>query len=237
MQEFSANLHVMRILVPAQVVADRRRVLPELLGIIGAGAHRVARECELRREGHADRRRVVPVVVEPPRLDLLHDVAVHHARPVHGGGMGVAPELGRIRRVEVGRHVGPAAAEGAERVEVVVPGEPERQVVLAGELMVDAHQVAVMGLRVAELDAVAIRRRRDEEGGWLPFVLVGAEEVRLVLHDWPADRESDLLVLQRENLFCDEVGRVEPAVSEIAVKGAAKFVRARARDRLHLEAD
>src|SRR5882672_789461 len=103
--------------------------------------------------------------------------------------------------------------------------------------MIDAHQVAMMRLRVAELDAVAIRRRRHEERARLPLVLVGAEEVRLVFHDWPADRESSLLVLQRQYPLGDEVGGVERAVPEIPVDGPTELVGAGARDRLHLEPD
>ena len=97
--------------------------------------------------------------------------------------------------------------------------------------MIDAHQVAMMRLRVAELDAVAIRRRRHEARARLPLVLVGAEEVCLVFHDWPADRESSLLVLQRQHPLRDEVGRVEPAVAEIPVEGPTELVGAGARDR------
>src|SRR5262245_32248566 len=103
--------------------------------------------------------------------------------------------------------------------------------------MIDANQVAMMGLRVAELDAVGIGRWRDEEGARLPFVLVGAEEMRLVLDERPADREADLLVLQGKDFLGDEVGRVELAVAKIAVHGAGELVRARTRDRLDLQAD
>ena len=64
-----------------------------------------------------------------------------------------------------------------------------------------------------------------------------SEEVRLVLDQRTADRAADLLVRVRQHAVGDEVLGVPLVVAEVAVDAAVVVVGARARDRLHLDAE
>ena len=69
------------------------------------------------------------------------------------------------------------------------------------------------------------------------FTLVGDEVVRLVPDERPAERAAHLGVRVRQHALGEGIRRVELVVSEEAVKAAVVVVGARARDRLHLNAD
>src|SRR5262245_46375476 len=105
----------------------------------------------------------------------------------------------------------------------------------ARHVLVHANEKALVcrGIPVRERLAPQIGRA-EQNSGRLAFVLEGREVVPGVLHDRPAERSTDLLVLVRKTASRDSVRRVERTITKVAVHGARARVRARFRDRLHL---
>ena len=130
-----------------------------------------------------------------------------------------------------------SAGREDERIGPVPSRAANGQSILLGHLIVHACEETLLIVLVWNREALSGKsRRRRKIGARLTLVLVRNEKVCLVLDDRSADRAADLLIGVRQHAIGDGVGRIQLVVAEESVHAAARRVRARACDRLHLDA-
>ena len=198
-----ADLDVVPVLVPVQVVAALEVVLARMLRVVVWRADRQTGEVVFGRADHRRLRCVGPVEVVVADAHLVHFVAA--GRNMRPGAEQVRRRLGLHRRV---RRVAVDAEH--ERVAPVPPRSADAQSAVARQLIVDAAEETLLAVLVRHGEGLAGQRRRAaEERPGFTLVLVRREVMQLVLDDRSAERSADLLVRVRQHTVRDRIRRVQ----------------------------
>ena len=149
-----------------------------------------------------------------PALDLVDGAVAEHLRQlaeVLAVHVGLGPGLGRM-----------IAAAGAEWLPLARLRHLAHQTHARRQLIVEAPAAQLHRLVALELDVERRIRRVPDARARLALVLEVPEEVQLVAQDRTAERERDLLVVDRHHAVQHRVLRVEPAVAEVAADRAGE---------------